>query len=89
MSTKTKATKSLEIRLSEMRTIYQQMYDLGLSKELEGVAEFFKIANTFVKEGIGASGSLPLAGMKRRLVYRLSMLPHVTSNVTLQYDKNI
>jgi hypothetical protein len=81
--------KSLEQRLVEVQSIYRQLNDLGLSNEHEGVATFKKIANDFVKDGTSASGSIPLRGLKRKIVYILTMRPQIVSSVTLKYDKDV
>lgn len=82
-------TKAIEVRIQEIQSIYYQLNELGLSKEHEGVAQFQKIANEYVKNGTSASGKIPLHGLKRHIVYKLSMQPHILSTVTLRFDKDL
>lgn len=81
--------KTVTDRLTEVRTIYEKLFALGLPTDQENVAAFRVIANEFVKTGQGASGKLPLRGFKRILVYKLSNQSHIQSTVTLQYAEHV
>lgn len=76
-------------RLKEVRTLYEQIFAIGFPPDLEPIAAFRAIANRFVKVGEGASGSLPLKGYKRILVYMLSNQAHITSTVVLKYAPHV
>lgn len=78
--------KTIGERISEMKNIYLQMYDLGIDEHVcEGMRQFKEVANRFVKEGIGASGRIQLHEINRDLVYILSTQPHVVSSVVLKH----
>jgi hypothetical protein len=64
--------------------IYKQLSNLGLTKEFPGIQCFYEIANRFVKEGIGASGVIPLEETRRNLVYKLATKVHSVSDVILK-----
>lgn len=81
----TLATKSMEDRLSEIKTIYSKLIELGLSdKNCSNLKEFKIICNDFVKNGVSASGKIKLNEVSRVLIYVLSLQPHITSNVVLK-----
>lgn len=84
-----KQTKPLEVRLQEVTEVYAAVEALGLPDDLPGWKEFRAIANAFVKDGVAASGTLPIPGTKRALQYTLSMQPHVKSMAVLRYDANV
>lgn len=86
---KPKAEKPVATRVHEVAALYQQLEALGLPRDLPGIQQFRHIASAFVRDGISASGSLPLEGTKRTLVYKLSMLPHVTSTITLRFTPHV
>ena len=80
-------TKTLDERLKEMLLIYSKLKELGMSEHVcFGLADFKKIANTFVKEGYSVQGRIPLDEIQRTLVYHLSIVPHVVSSVNLLID---
>ncbi len=81
--------KTLEVRLTEVRVIYEKLHALGLPHDDENIASFRTIANHFVKTGEGASGQLPLRGFKRILVYKLSNQSHIQSTVVLKYAEHV
>ena len=77
--------KSLENRLVEVKTLYKNIADLGLSEEVcPAIRTFKEICNDFVKNGRGASGTINLRETNRDLIYVLSMQSHVTSHVILK-----
>ena len=81
--------KTVGDRVAEMRAIYEQLETYGLTDRFEGVREFKKIANLFVREGQSASGKIPLEGIDRNLEYVLSMNPKKDAMVVLRHrDSN-
>lgn len=80
--------KSIEERMDEMRRLYKQLSDLGLSKEHNGIRDFMQIANDFVKDGQSASGKISLDGLKRDLIYTLSLRKQIPSSITLKFNKD-
>jgi hypothetical protein len=79
--------KSQEERMDEMKRLYKQIYDLGLSRAHDGINEFMLIANEYVKNATSASGSIPLHGLKRDLLYTLSIQKHIPCSITLKFNK--
>lgn len=77
--------KTLTERLQECSELYRKLQSLGLSVSFPGMIEFYAAANDFVKTGQGASGSIKLIGLHRRLLYVLSHQPHVKSNIILKH----
>ena len=78
-------SKSVEERLEEVMVIYKKLKDLGIDEHTcQGITEFKKIANYFVKDGHSASGKIKLYEANRTLVYTLTMQPHIASNVVLK-----
>ena len=77
--------KSVGERIEEMRAIYEQLESHGLTDRFEGVQEFKKIANEFVRGGHSASGKIPLEGIERTLEYLLTKNPSKVSSVVLRY----
>lgn len=73
-------------RLTELRTLYQQLFDIGFPPDLDEIVTFRSICNHFLKTGEGASGMIPLRGYKRILVYKLSNQAHITSTVVLKFS---
>lgn len=64
--------KNLAQRLKEVRHLYQQLEALGLHEEVEQIAEFRKIADEFVRNGVPLSGEIPIPFARRVLVYELT-----------------
>jgi hypothetical protein len=77
--------KSVGDRIEEMRAIYEQFETYGLTDRFEGVQEFKRIANEFVRYGHSASGKLPLEDIDRTLEYVLTKNPSKVSSVVLRY----
>ena len=81
-----KKGKTLEQRHAEIDDALNQLQGLGLTSEMEGVDEFMKIVNDFFDKGIHASGDIIVKGTKRRIVYKLSMQPHIACSIMLKHD---
>lgn len=77
--------KNQEDRLTEVINLYRQLNDLGVTTDsCDGIKEFKKIANTFVKDGFSSSGKIKLFEIDRVLAYTFTMQPHIASSVTLK-----
>lgn len=76
-------------RLNEVRALYEQLFSFGFPHDHEGIVVFRSLANRFVKAGEAASGSIPLTGFKRHLVYKLSNQAHITSTVVLKHAPHV
>jgi len=83
-----KKLKPLAQRHAELDDAIAQLAALGMTTEMQGVAEFMKIADDYFQKGYHASGDIVVPGTKRRIVYKLSMQPHVPSTVVLKYDEH-
>jgi hypothetical protein len=83
-----KKLKPLAQRHAELDDAIAQLSALGMTTEMQGVAEFMKIADDYFQKGYHASGDIVVPGTKRRIVYKLSMQPHVPSTVVLKYDEH-
>lgn len=76
-------------REAELAPALAKLKELGVTSEIEGVAEFLKIADDFVTHGAAASGAIPMRGHQRKFVYLLSNKRHIQSTVVLSYDPNV
>ena len=83
-----KKLKPLAQRHAELDDAIAQLAGLGMTTEMQGVAEFMKIVSEYFEKGYHASGDIVVPGTKRRIVYKLSMQPHVPSTVVLKYDEH-
>lgn len=77
----TKGQKSISERITEVRRLYEQLDTLGLHDGISAIAEFRKIANTFVRNGEASTGSLPIPNVGRVLVYTFH--PHRATPCTV------
>jgi hypothetical protein len=77
--------KSVGDRIKEIRALYEQLESHGITDRFEGVQEFRKIANEFVRDGHGAFGKIPLEGIDRTLEFLLTKHPNKVSSVVLRY----
>jgi len=84
-----KKLKPLAQRHAELDDAIAQLAGLGMTTEMQGVAEFMKIVGDYFEKGHHASGDIVVPGTKRRIVYKLSMQPHVASTVVLKYDEHV
>lgn len=84
-----KKGKTQAQRHAEVYDALKQLTDLGLTADLEGVAKFIAIVDDFLVRGFHASGDIPVPGTQRRIVYKLSMQPHIPSMIVLKHDPNV
>jgi hypothetical protein len=84
-----KKGKTQEQRHKEIDSALEQLANIGLSREMEDVAKFLDIAEDFLKRGYHASGDIAVKGTKRRIVYKLSMQPHIASSIMLKHDEHV
>ena len=76
-------------RRREVDELRQKFARLGLTDEIDGVRRFFDLAEAFVEEGVGASGKIKLAGMKRVIEYVLSVRSGRESTAKLTYVEHV
>lgn len=86
---KGKKIKTSEQRHLEIDDALVQLSGLGLTSEMEGVARFLDIVSDYFDKGIHASGDIVVEGTKRRIVYKLSMQPHIPSTIMLKHDEHV
>jgi len=79
-----KKGKTQDQRHKEIDSALEQLANIGLSREMEDVAKFLDIAEDF-----HASGDIAVKGTKRRIVYKLSMQPHIASSIMLKHDEHV
>lgn len=84
-----KSVKTSEQREAEVENLMQQFMDFGFPLDNEGVQEFIKRTKQFVDSGLSDSGKIKLNGFNRILIYVFSKQPHITSRITLQFDKYV
>lgn len=77
--------KTVGERITEVRALYEQLDSYGLTDRFEGVTEFKRISNEFVRLGYGASGKIPLEELERSLEYVLTKNTSKTSSVVLRF----
>ena len=86
---KGKKIKTLEQQHLEIDDALEQLSGLGMTSEMEGVAKFLDIVSDYFEKGIHASGDIIVEGTKRRIVYKLSMQPHIPSTIILKHDPHV
>lgn len=78
-------TKTVGERIQEVRRIYEQLDALGLHEGVvEAIAEFRKIANEYVRNGVATTGAIPISSIRRILVYDFSTNPKVPCTVVMK-----
>lgn len=78
-------TRSYEDRFQQVATIRQRLLsEYQLDERVPSIATLFATMDRFVNEGVSASGTLPLHGSNKRIVYVLSNKTHVQCRVSLQ-----
>ena len=86
---KTIELKTRDDRLAEVLDVFANFKDVGLSKNIEGVGEFFSMCRDYVNDGMGRSGNIKISGEKRIIHYILPTRKNTLISVNLKYDKNI
>jgi len=86
---KTIELKTRDDRLAEVLDVFANFKDVGLSKNIEGVGEFFSMCRDYVNDGKGRSGNIKISGEKRIINYILPTRKNTLISVNLKYDKNI
>ena len=81
----TENEKTIGERINEVKALYEQLESYGITDRFDGVKEFKRIANEFVRHGHGASGKIPLEGIDRTLEYVLTKNPNRTSSAVLRF----
>lgn len=59
-------------RKQELEPVMNKFAELGISEEIEEVSQFFQIARTFISNGIGSSGKIPISAIGREIQYILT-----------------
>lgn len=81
--------KTRDDRLAEVLDVFANFKEIGLSKDIEGVGEFFSMCRDYVNDGEGRSGKIKISGEKRIIHYILPTRKNTLISVNLKYDKNI
>ena len=76
--------KTKEARLQEFMAIKTQLDALALPYDLPAIEELFVHLRAFVNHGVASSGTIPFPQVKRKIVYKLTMSPHIPSTVLLR-----
>tara|TARA_Y100000385_G_C12949129_1_gene574677 strand:+ start:398 stop:685 length:288 start_codon:yes stop_codon:yes gene_type:complete len=81
--------KTKEERLSNVVEVLKKIKDLGLSKEIPGIKEFYRICNDYVHNTEPVNGKIKLNGFKRELIYILPSRKGINPTINLRFDENI
>lgn len=81
--------KTREGRLAEVLDVFENFKEVGLSKNIDGVGEFFAICKDYVNDGQGRQGRIRIPGEKRLIVYTLPTRKNTLISVNLKYDKTV
>ena len=79
--------KPLHLRIEEIKNIYLQLEQLGLDDRFDAIVNFKKLANSYVKDGIGSNGVMPINSINRVLCYRFSEKEDVPCDIVLRFKK--
>ena len=89
LKTKENKMKTKEQKKFEINEAKEKLQNLGLSTELEGISEFYKICEDYIEKNYNWSGEIKLNGTKRILQ---CILPNKKINkvsITLKFDENV
>lgn len=75
--------KSQSERLKECIELRKQINHLGIDI-LPEIEALFPIMNNFVRNGISASGKIPIPSIQRTAHYMFSNNAHIVSSITLK-----
>ena len=81
--------KTRDDRLAEVLDVFGNFKEVGLSKHIEGVGDFFSICKDYVNDGGGRSGKIKIPGEKRIIEYILPIRKNTLISVNLKYDSDI
>ena len=81
--------KTIEERISEIIEIKKKLSEIGLTDQIEGIKEFYKYCNDFVKYNYSWTGKIKLYGTKRILEATLPRTKNIKCMINLKYDENI
>jgi len=80
--------KTMEERQFEVKNLLQQLSDLGIYASTQGMHEFLKLSQDFIKNGTYWKGRIHLTGTHRILCGFLTNRSGVVSDITLKYVKD-
>jgi len=80
-------SKPVDERLNEAVKMYNQLADVGLAGRPE-VAAFRQTVKAFVRDGIGATGSVKLPGLQRVLEYKLPTTSGRPCHLVLRHSEH-
>lgn len=86
---KPKVLKTELERKEEMDLIKSKLTSLGLSPEMEGIAEFYEKAALFERSGESWSGKIKVTGQNRILDIIFTPNKHKDSLASLLYSKGV
>ena len=76
--------KTEEERVEEMRKVFDEFSNLGLSDQFEEIDNFQKMMLDYIDNGTSYMGVIKLPWMKRNLVYRMNNKKRHETVVVLQ-----
>lgn len=74
----------MRVRIDEMKKIYTELERLQLGPQFDEIREFHRVCNDYVRTGDSVSGSIPIASLRRFLVYHF---PASTQHPCIAYLK--
>lgn len=86
---KEKQFKTREMRKEEIYIVKKKIEELGLSEQMEGIKEFYKLFEEFKETGESRDGKIKLIGFKRILNYILTNTVGKKCLVNLSYDERV
>jgi len=81
--------KNRDDRFKEVMLIRSKLTNLGLSKEIEGIQEFYNKCKDYVNDGYSWTGKIKLLGTKRVLHANLTTRKNVECSINLKYDPSV
>jgi hypothetical protein len=84
LAKKLASLKTEEDRIEEMRKVFDEFSNLGLSDQFEEIDKFQKMMLDYIEKGTSYMGVIKLPWMKRNLVYRMNNKKRHETVVVLQ-----
>ena len=84
LAKKLASLKTEEDRIEEMRKVFDEFSNLGLSDQFEEIDKFQKMMLDYIDNGTSYMGVIKLQWMKRNLVYRMNNKKRHETVVVLQ-----